>query len=593
MAGVGFWPVAVLPVGKVAAATVLWGHKGRLHVTVVVKARFRFEPDGVMTSMMPEPVRPLDGELAPYLGQTDVVLTAGSACACPPRATEAVAVRLAVCGIWPLVDKQLLVVAAAPGGARAPFERLALVGRGSPVLAVNPRRAGALDGLAALGPDAPERRALLGDAPAPVARAGVLEVADQFPWSYLQVAPADQRCAYLRGDEWVVLDGMHPTLARVQSRLPGAVAEVMVHPPGFVTTPGPPYAVVMQLDRLSVDADALTCGVVWRGSFPVADESSARALTLVAALSLPGQPAKWPDVTELGRSPLLRARGLVPPDASSDPELVLSTADLELVAESDELFDVGESARTLAIDELEAEIASARARASWVRETVQAASTRAPGPPPATRRGTGPGWAEEPLCQTLAVDAEPETSAVPTAMVPIQMAPPEGLRLPGGVEAERAPPARPAPAERSPLALTLHEGAGPAWEPPAPPPRAVAATLDLDAEGVLSVRFRSAAEVGAPPPSEQDTETRARPLLEAPGPGLDSETAPKLLRPVAIAGAPWSGVPATPTTAVLELSSSPVPALPPSSVEALEEKLTETLQGGTLDVEALARRKID
>jgi hypothetical protein len=113
---VGFWPVTVVPVGRLAAATLLWRTKGRLHVTVVVKARFRFQHDGVMTPMIPEPVRPQLGELAPYLGQADVVVVAahahGVGAAGAPRA-----IRLALYSEWAVIDKSLLVYPDATTGA--------------------------------------------------------------------------------------------------------------------------------------------------------------------------------------------------------------------------------------------------------------------------------------------------------------------------------------------------------------------------------------------------------------------------------------------------------------------------------------------
>lgn len=40
------------------------------------------------------------------------------------------------------------------------------------------------------------------------------------PWDYFQAAPRDQQIEPPRGGEWLVLDGVHPSLPRIQCRLP-------------------------------------------------------------------------------------------------------------------------------------------------------------------------------------------------------------------------------------------------------------------------------------------------------------------------------------------------------------------------------------
>lgn len=302
MRALGFWPVAVVPVGRVAAATTLWRAKGRMHVTVVVKARFRFTLDQAMVPMLPEPVRPQEGELAPYLTQADVVLTAGHACACPPRPVEAVAVRLALYRNWAVLDKNLLVYGhnARADRTRTLFERVALVPGGDPMgLLVDPRDPRQGSSFARSGEDDPARQALAEGRGMPETVGAVTTIPPMFPWSYFQVSPSDQRSTYLTGDEWVVLDGMHPSYPRVQSQLPGARAEARVYPPGGTAGQGPCYDVAMEADRLNIDADQLTATVLWRGSFPVQSEATARALTIVGGVSMAGQAIAWPAVGDL------------------------------------------------------------------------------------------------------------------------------------------------------------------------------------------------------------------------------------------------------------------------------------------------------
>ena len=182
----GFWPTAVLPVGGVAAATMLWCAQRRLHVTVVVKARYRFVQDGVMTPMLPEPVRAQEGELAPYLAQADVVLTAGHACACPPQPVSALAVRLAVYRGWAVIDKSLLVYGrSAPGAQTQPsVERVSLVARGDDAegLIVNPSDLRQPGSFTRLEEHDATRASLVAGRALPVTRRQITELPDQFPW---------------------------------------------------------------------------------------------------------------------------------------------------------------------------------------------------------------------------------------------------------------------------------------------------------------------------------------------------------------------------------------------------------------------------
>ncbi len=313
--GAASWPVAVVPVGKIACATVLWRAKKRLHVTVVVKARFRFEQNDHMTLADPVAMSPQEGELAPYLGQADVVISRADAHACGPQAVPVVAVKLALYRDWAVIDKNLLVYAPGAGHEHAatPFERAAIVqpDRSEPLgVVVDPHNPGQAAGFGPWSVARPERQEVLAGQAVPRSRDDVVDIPDMFPWSFFQVAPADQRTSFLRGDEWVLLDGMDPSEPRLQSRLPCASALVRVYPPDLRLAQGPCYQVAMQADRLSLDVSARQCTVLWRGSFPVADVNTAHSLVLVASLSVTGQAPVWPSVEELLRSPVLLARGL-------------------------------------------------------------------------------------------------------------------------------------------------------------------------------------------------------------------------------------------------------------------------------------------
>ncbi len=91
---------------------------------------------------------------------------------------------------------------------------------------------------------------------------------------------------------------MHPSLPRVQTRLPGARAEAR-----WAASSGPARAVDMVADTLVIDADRQSCSVIWRGSFVLA-EAPERA-RIEAGLALPGHPIPWPEAAPVIAVPAL------------------------------------------------------------------------------------------------------------------------------------------------------------------------------------------------------------------------------------------------------------------------------------------------
>jgi hypothetical protein len=328
MGAFGFWPVAIQPLGPVACGTTLWRRAGRLHVTIVVKATLRLEPDREMGLLAPEPVRQADGDLDPYLARADVLLTHAYAYANGPTPTPTVAVRLALIRGTPLIDKRLLVYGPPPRPQEhaSLFTRAALV-VGDPAVelgrVLDPRVPGSRAGL---GPLARAKGSADRSAPAlePRLVREVLEIPEALPFDHYQQAPADQQTSYLEGDEWIVLDGMQPDRPRLSSRLPGARATARVYAPSGSVAGGPTFEVAMRADRLSIDAEARQCWLSWRGSFPVADEMSARSITLVGALLMPGQ-SVWSEPGRAISAPLAleprpRLSGAPPPPSEQRPD---------------------------------------------------------------------------------------------------------------------------------------------------------------------------------------------------------------------------------------------------------------------------------
>jgi uncharacterized protein YjbI with pentapeptide repeats len=103
-----------------------------------------------------------------------------------------------------------------------------------------------------------------------------------FDAAYFNAAPADQQIAYLRGDEQLVFENLHPEHARIESRLPGQRVRCFLQADagsGLVR-----HEVQLRLDTLSVDMDAGKVLLVWRGLVEVAsrDHGELRKILVVA-----------------------------------------------------------------------------------------------------------------------------------------------------------------------------------------------------------------------------------------------------------------------------------------------------------------------
>ncbi len=304
---------------RLAVEVVRWRIGGNLNLTVVAKATLSLVHQGTARLEAPaelvrrdrhwdlDPARSVEAasDLAPFRKNADVTLF-GHAYNPPGRLRPATSVRLGVFGQRPLLVKTVQVfgdrVGAGPGAVR-PFQQMPLVYERALKSADNPLGIDAPNLVDAADRSKPvafgpvpsywlQRRRALGALPREALEADVLELPEGFDWSFFQAAPPDQQIAYLAGDEWIVLDGMHPALPRFQSRLPSAVVSARVHGAGA----GPGYPVEMVADGLAIDADRQTCTVTWRRSFPVDSEEAASTLRILVGLALPDDPVAWPDL---------------------------------------------------------------------------------------------------------------------------------------------------------------------------------------------------------------------------------------------------------------------------------------------------------
>lgn len=297
-----------------AATAVAWRAEGQLHLTVIAKATFAFARD---TEMPPcetqeilraevhhgkNPARSVrfTTDLAPYLGRVDVLFT-GAAHATPGSPVETLPVRLAI-----FTPERTSLDKTIEARDRAGFERMPLVyerafggidnaenpvGTGNPTV-VDPADLRRPAGFGPISRVWPARKRLLGDTPRRVLDGAIAEIPSGLDGAYFQAAPPDQQIAALRGDEWLLLDGLYLGSPRLQMRLPGARGQARIHGLApFGVPEGHPLE--LRLDTVRIDGDEGRCTLVWRQSVTLADEAALAAARVVAGVELPGVPLHW------------------------------------------------------------------------------------------------------------------------------------------------------------------------------------------------------------------------------------------------------------------------------------------------------------
>lgn len=531
---------------SLAARAVLWRHRGALRATVVVKATFGLVPDAQAVLVPPQELVTADtpfgkkptasiraaSDLAPFRPRADVTVV-GHACAPPGRPAPAMSVRLGIFRGAPILDKTLHVFgkrAAKSPETPEPFDRMPLRYErafGGWLSKENPVGIGAEQNPAELpsviDPRDPRRPAgfgpiscfwwdrlrLLGDVSRSAVEAPIGEIPDDFAWDYFQAAPPDQRVAFLHGDEWIVLDGMHPALPRVRTQLPSARAVARAYP-WDAAGPGQPHEIELAADTLAIDADEQRCAVVWRGSLALPrGEQSLGEIRIAAGLGVLGAPHVWPDPRELSWQ---EAAAASPQVAADEGARTAVLADPERPRGPATPF-VEAGASTVHLSEEEQD---ASARRSVAPFPTAAPGSSAPRDLSATpwSPGATPSAPPQPLVgeQTLMI-----------ADLPV---------LP------RPPPVAPPPPAGAPVA------------PPAPAPAAVAPPPPAAAP------LAAAPPVAAPPPSERrparPAERQRRPIAKGP-------RAPEAV----VASMRSAGLDANDLAALLAALNPPPPPPPP------------------------------
>ncbi|MDC0744595.1 DUF2169 family type VI secretion system accessory protein [Polyangium mundeleinium] len=338
---------AISPLPGAEAGVVAFRTGGVLHATVITKATFAFAPDAPMPRVPPQPllrdevhhgenparsVR-FTSDLVPYLARADVLFTGHG---------HATAARLQVhAGERVLLDKTLLlkdsrgvqripiVYERAYGGSDVsdnPLGTGARFDEGEPTILTpgDPRRP------AGFGPIArawPARKRLLGATPRSALEGRIAEIPPGFDGAYFQAAPLDQQIELLRGDEHIVLEGLHPTLPRLVTRLPGLRGLARLHGlAAFGIPDGQPMDLC--LDTLRIDGDEQQCTVVCRRWIKLPHERALEALRVVAGVEVAGEPLAWfdppwraagPPPSSGKRGPLPTSTLALPPDVQEAP----------------------------------------------------------------------------------------------------------------------------------------------------------------------------------------------------------------------------------------------------------------------------------
>lgn len=357
------WPVRVTSLGEAVSGTLLWSSGGERRVTVVVKGTFAIaqgkEPALVASAPLvlddehlanrPGNSLRASGELSPYLPRVDVFLT-GHAYAPAGQSAGSVTARLSVQRDGELlVNKSIRVQGdwSDETGQHAPFQRMQLIyerALGGPGSEENPAGVGLVPGPSPNLVDPRGRPIVACFAPIPrrwplrarllrSADAGALESAaralpEGFDGSYFQAAPVDQRLDALRGDETILLDGMHATLPHVELHLPSARGAARVYGPGELAAG---KAIELRADTVHVDTARETCTILWRGHFS-AQGVELHEIDVVAGIELPERPIAWP-AERAPSAPAIAARAPStppPPDAAprSQNTIRLSASDV-------------------------------------------------------------------------------------------------------------------------------------------------------------------------------------------------------------------------------------------------------------------------
>lgn len=334
------WQVGVTSLEGSASRAIPWRSNGQLRLTVLTKAAFDFAPNSSM-KMSTSPVDDvaegdvLGGEdpggsvragldLVPFKPRVDTMFW-GYAHAPGGIPTPRLQARMAIANQTGItLDKVIDVIGdrTRTNPNPVPFIKMPLVferAYGGPGFASNPvgagfgPRANILPNLlypqgwnrdtepavfAPIPASWGRRARLMGNQKLDFSGQSVVTIPDELDVTYFQNAPEDQRLASLDGNEWLLLENLHPGHPRLTMRLPDIAGMVTVF-----GLQGGDKQIPLRIDSLLIDAEREKCIVTCRGSIPIPNEAALDDLRLAAGIGWAGQPLDWTEAKKKALAP--------------------------------------------------------------------------------------------------------------------------------------------------------------------------------------------------------------------------------------------------------------------------------------------------
>lgn len=314
-------------------------------------------------------------------------------------------------------------------------------------------------------------------------------LADDFNFSYLQAAPRDQQAPSLDPGDPIFLEGLHPTLPKITTKLPRFTIRAMVDESN-VELP-------LACDTVLIDTDSQRITVLWKGSAWARDISGA-----AIRIQLAGDFA------------------ILAPPAAASPKRALSeeTATIDLPRAGFSGLPFGDMARRAPPP---SPMSAPPSTQTMAVPAVPNLPPQRTAPPPSTipppQAVTGPGLTA-PAMTMPALALPPPTHAPPPQ--PVHAPPPPPVHAPPPMH---APPPPPAPALAPPPRAMAVLGAPPPQpiaQPPLPvaPPAVVPAPAPIT--GISALRMPAvSASVSALPPQPDPLPTFMKDKADA-GPSV-------------------------------------------------------------------------
>lgn len=185
---------------------------------------------------------------------------------------------------------------------------------------LEPLSPGASPAFGVLSPTWPARRRLLNEASLAwaafvSAKTSVGPVPPGFDFEFFNVAPREQQLEMLRAGVVIALEGMHPSHARIETRLPPIRPQVFrVHP-----VPGRAEEIVLRCDTLWIDADRSLITLSFRGLTDVGGMDKAAVGKLIIVADPQGKRLRFDRVEKMFREQAPESAAKLPQRSASRP----------------------------------------------------------------------------------------------------------------------------------------------------------------------------------------------------------------------------------------------------------------------------------